>query len=124
MGIGDPGGISLQRKGDALANQDTCYAALRVLRQIILISGTLLKEDLHKKLQELVVPLCLKLQQQAQCSNWDVNSVSGQYGSGAPRCELYALLLALVLVPSPRWPAPLSCAVCVFSQGRRDQNIT
>ncbi|KAF5905385.1 proline-, glutamic acid- and leucine-rich protein 1-like, partial [Clarias magur] len=124
MGIGDPGGVSLQRKGDALANQDTCYAALRVLRQIILISGTLLKEDLHKKLQELVVPLCLKLQQQAQCSNWDVNSVSGQYGSGAPRCELYALLLALVLVPSPRWPAPLSCAVCVFSQGRRDQNIT
>lgn len=70
------------------------------------------------------MPLCLKLQQQAQCSNWDVNSVSGQYGSGAPRCELYALLLALVLVPCPRWPAPLSCAVCVFSQGRRDQNIT
>ncbi|KAI5609947.1 proline-, glutamic acid- and leucine-rich protein 1 [Silurus asotus] len=124
MGIGDPGGVSLQRKGDALANQDTCFAALRVLRQIILTSGTLLKEDLHKKLQELVVPLCARLQQQAQCSNWDVDSVSGQYGSAAPRCELYALLLALVLVPSPRWPAPLSCAVCVFSQGRRDRNIT
>lgn len=29
MGIGDPGGVSLQRKGDALANQDTCFAALR-----------------------------------------------------------------------------------------------
>ncbi|MCI4377417.1 hypothetical protein PGIGA_G00203360 [Pangasianodon gigas] len=124
LGIGDPGGVSLQRKGDALANQDTCFAALRVLRQIILTSGTLLKEDLHKKLQELVVPLCVRLQQQAHCSNWDVGSVSGQYGSAAPRCELYALLLALVLVPSPRWPAPLSCAVCVFSQGRRDRNIT
>ncbi|MCJ8731559.1 hypothetical protein PDJAM_G00200940 [Pangasius djambal] len=123
LGIGDPGGVSLQRKGDAIANQDTCFAALRVLRQIILTSGTLLKEDLHKKLQELVVPLCVRLQQQAQCSNWDVGSVSGQYGSAAPRCELYALLLALVLVPSPRWPAPLSCAVCVFSQGRRDRNI-
>ncbi|KAG7330198.1 hypothetical protein KOW79_006420 [Hemibagrus wyckioides] len=124
MGIVDPGGVSLQRKGDALANQDTCFAALRVLRQIILTSGTLLKEDLHKKLQELVVPLCVRLQQQAQCSNWDVGGVTGQYGSAAPRCELYALLLALVLVPSPRWPAPLSCAVCVFSQGRKDRNIT
>ncbi|XP_053485013.1 proline-, glutamic acid- and leucine-rich protein 1 [Ictalurus furcatus] len=124
MGIGDPGGVSLQRKGDALANQDTCFAALRVLRQIILTSGTLLKEDLHKKLQELVVPLCVKLQQQAQYSNWDVGSIGGQYGSASPRCELYALLLALVLVPSPRWPAPLSCAVRVFSQGRRDHNIT
>ncbi|KTF77403.1 hypothetical protein cypCar_00022587 [Cyprinus carpio] len=41
-------GISLQRKGDVLANQDTCVAALRALRQIILTSGTLLKEDLHK----------------------------------------------------------------------------
>lgn len=70
------------------------------------------------------MPLCVRLQQQAQCNNWDVGSVSGQYGSAAPRCELYALLLALVLVPSPRWPAPLSCAVCVFSQGRRDRNIT
>ncbi|KAF4089234.1 hypothetical protein AMELA_G00064150 [Ameiurus melas] len=77
-----------------------------------------------KKLQELVVPLCVKLQQQAQYSNWDVGSVGGQYGSAAPRCELYALLLALMLVPSPRWPAPLSCAVCVFSQGHRDHNIT
>ncbi|XP_017327497.1 proline-, glutamic acid- and leucine-rich protein 1 [Ictalurus punctatus] len=124
MGIGDPGGVSLQRKGDALANQDTCFAALRVLKQIVLTSGTLLKEDLHKKLQELVVPLCVKLQQQAQYSNWDVGSIGGQYGSASPRCELYALLLALVLVPSPRWPAPLSCAVCVFSQGRRDRNIT
>lgn len=79
---------------------------------------------LSQKLQELVVPLCLRLQQQAQCSNWDVGGVTGQYGSAAPRCELYALLLALVLVPSPRWPAPLSCAVCVFSQGRKDRNIT
>lgn len=70
------------------------------------------------------MPLCVKLQQQAQYSNWDVGSIGGQYGSASPRCELYALLLALVLVPSPRWPAPLSCAVCVFSQGRRDRNIT
>lgn len=29
MGIVDLGGVSLQRKGDALANQDTCFAALR-----------------------------------------------------------------------------------------------
>ncbi|KAI4892365.1 hypothetical protein NFI96_023300 [Prochilodus magdalenae] len=122
LGIGDQGGGSLQRKGDALANQDTCFAALRALRQIILTSGTLLKEDLHKRLQDLVVPLCVRLQQQAQCGS-DIGSVSGQYGSAPPRRELYRLLLALVVVPSPRWPPPLSCAVSVFSQGRRDRNI-
>ncbi|KAI2662755.1 Proline-, glutamic acid- and leucine-rich protein 1 [Labeo rohita] len=120
LGMGD--GISLQRKGDVLANQDTCVAALRALRQIILTSGTLLKEDLHKRIQDLVVPLCVRLQQQSHCVP-EVGAVSGQYGSPAPRRELYRLLLALVLVPSPRWPPPLSCAVSAFSHGRRDRNI-
>uniref|UniRef100_A0A8C2GFQ9 Proline-, glutamic acid- and leucine-rich protein 1 n=1 Tax=Cyprinus carpio TaxID=7962 RepID=A0A8C2GFQ9_CYPCA len=120
LGLGD--GISLQRKGDVLANQDTCVAALRALRQIILTSGTLLKEDLHKRIQDLVVPLCVRLQQQSHCV-LEVGAVSGQYGSPSPRRELYRLLLALVLVPSPRWPPPLSCAVSVFSHGRRDRNI-
>ncbi|XP_059365307.1 proline-, glutamic acid- and leucine-rich protein 1-like [Carassius carassius] len=115
-------GISLQRKGDVLANQDTCVAALRALRHIILTSGTLLKEDLHKRIQDLVVPLCVRLQQQSHCV-LDVGAVSGQYGSPTPRRELYRLLLALVLVPSPRWPPPLSCAVSAFSHGRRDHNI-
>ncbi|XP_072543825.1 proline-, glutamic acid- and leucine-rich protein 1 isoform X2 [Salminus brasiliensis] len=123
LGIGDSGVVSLQRKGDALANQDTCLAALRALRQIILTSGTLLKEDLHKRLQDLVVPLCVRLQQQAQCGS-EVGVASGQYGSAAPRRELYRLLLALVLVPSPCWPPPLSCAVSAFSQGRRDRHVT
>ncbi|XP_026122875.1 proline-, glutamic acid- and leucine-rich protein 1 isoform X1 [Carassius auratus] len=120
LGMGD--GISLQRKGDVLANQDTCVAALRALRQIILTSGTLLKEDLHKRIQDLVVPLCVRLQQQSHCL-LEVGAVSGQYGSPSPRRELYRLLLALVLVPSPRWPPPLSCAVSAFSHGRRDRNI-
>ncbi|XP_048039998.1 LOW QUALITY PROTEIN: proline-, glutamic acid- and leucine-rich protein 1 [Megalobrama amblycephala] len=115
-------GVSLQRKGDVLANQDTCVAALRALRQIILTSGTLLKEDLHKRIQDLVVPLCVRLQQQAHCV-LEVGAVSGQYGSPTPRRELYRLLLALVLVPSPRWPPSLSCAVSIFSHGRRDRNI-
>uniref|UniRef100_A0A8C1G6C6 Proline, glutamate and leucine rich protein 1 n=1 Tax=Cyprinus carpio TaxID=7962 RepID=A0A8C1G6C6_CYPCA len=105
LGLGD--GISLQRKGDVLANQDTCVAALRGERSIILTSGTLLKEDLHK---------------QSHCV-LEVGAISGQYGSPSPRRELYRLLLALVLVPSPHWPPPLSCAVSVFSHGRRDRNI-
>lgn len=53
----------------------------------------------------------------------EVGAVSGQYGSPTPRRELYRLLLALVLVPSPRWPPSLSCAVSIFSHGRRDRNI-
>lgn len=72
--ISDTVGPSLQRKGDIMANQDTCLTALRgmwlpqiffekdllkvkannlllffsALRQIILVSGTLLKDDIHK----------------------------------------------------------------------------
>lgn len=177
--MGDGSGLLLQRKGDALANQDTCVSALRgkrvsqrplsalgfcyydkcpvdehgydedcaiaALRQIILTNGTLLKEDIHKvcrtylvsvslvlylkpppfllqRLQDLVLPLCVRLQQQ-QCGS-DVGGASGQYGSAPPRRELYRLLLALVLAPSPRWPPPLSCAVSIFSHGRRDHSLS
>ncbi|XP_018588719.1 proline-, glutamic acid- and leucine-rich protein 1 [Scleropages formosus] len=121
-GMGDVTGVSIQRKGDALANQDTCVSALRALRQIILSCGTLLKEDIHKRLQDLVLPLCVRLQQQP-CGS-DVGTGSSQYGSAPPRRELYRLLLALVLTPPPRWPPPLPCAVSIFSHGRRDHSLT
>ncbi|TRY91146.1 hypothetical protein DNTS_014119 [Danionella cerebrum] len=77
-------GVSMQRKGDAVANQDTC--------------------------------------QQSHCVQ-ELGAIRGQYGSPSPRRELYRVLLALVLVPTPRWPPPLSCAVSTFSHGRRDRNI-
>lgn len=77
---------------------------------------------LCQRIQDLVVPLCVRLQQQAHCLQ-EVGAISGQYGSPSPRRELYRVLLALVLVPSPRWPPPLSCAVSIFSHGRRDRNI-
>ncbi|XP_056156022.1 proline-, glutamic acid- and leucine-rich protein 1 [Lampris incognitus] len=122
----DGGGSSLQRKGDLLTNQDTCLSALRALRQIILTSGTLLKEDIHKRLHDVVVPLCMRLQQQQSSTNGAFDSpgsVSGQYGGATPRQELFRLLLALVLVPSPRWPPPLSCAVSILSRGQRDRSL-
>uniref|UniRef100_A0AAY4C0B8 Modulator of non-genomic activity of estrogen receptor n=1 Tax=Denticeps clupeoides TaxID=299321 RepID=A0AAY4C0B8_9TELE len=116
LGIGETGGVSLQRKGDTIANQDTCLSALRGL-----FLGTLLKDELHKKLQDMVVPLCVRLQQQQAVG--EVGGISGQYGSAHPRRELYRLLLALLLVPSPRWPPPLACAVSIFSHGRRDRSL-
>ncbi|XP_054608410.1 proline-, glutamic acid- and leucine-rich protein 1 [Dunckerocampus dactyliophorus] len=125
--MADAVGPSLQRKGDTLANQDTCLSALRALRQIILTNGTLLKADLHKRLHEVVLPLCVRLQQQQQ-SNYSsafetAGGVSGQYGGALTRWELYRLLLALVLVPSPSWPQPLTCAVSILSKGRNDHNL-
>ncbi|XP_074518361.1 proline-, glutamic acid- and leucine-rich protein 1 [Halichoeres trimaculatus] len=124
--MADSVGPSLQRKGDQLANQDTCLSALRALRQIILNSGTLLKDDVHKRLHEVVLPLCVRLQQQqSSCSTSSESpgSASGQYSSALSRRELYRLLLALVLVPSPCWPPPLTCAVSILSSGRTDRNI-
>ncbi|XP_061525513.1 proline-, glutamic acid- and leucine-rich protein 1 [Phycodurus eques] len=124
--MADAVGPSLQRKGDPLANQDTCLSALRALRQIILTSGTLLKDDLHKRLHEVLLPLCVRLQQQQSSCNAASESaggVSGQYGGALTRRELYRLLLALVLVPSPSWPPPLTCAVSILSKGRTDRNL-
>ncbi|KAM3850466.1 proline-, glutamic acid- and leucine-rich protein 1 [Diretmus argenteus] len=120
-----PDPSSLQRKGDLLANQDTCLSALRALRHIILTSGTMLKDDIHKRLQDVVLPLCVRLQQQSSSSvsGDPAGGVSGQYSGAAPRRELYRLLLALVLVSSPRWPAPLPCAVSIFSRGRTDRSL-
>uniref|UniRef100_A0A4W5MDN7 Proline-, glutamic acid- and leucine-rich protein 1 n=1 Tax=Hucho hucho TaxID=62062 RepID=A0A4W5MDN7_9TELE len=122
LGMGNGGGASLQRKGDSLANQDTCVSALRALRQIILTSGTLLKEDVHKRLHDVVLPLCVRLQQQ-HGGDCGAVGVSGQYGSALPRRELYRLLLALVLVPPSRWPPPLTCTVSILSHGRRDRSL-
>ncbi|XP_077401450.1 proline-, glutamic acid- and leucine-rich protein 1 [Vanacampus margaritifer] len=124
--MADAVGPSLQRKGDILANQDTCLSALKALRQIILTSGTLLKDDLHKRLHEVLLPLCVRLQQQQSSCNGASESaggISGQYGGALTRRELYRLLLALVLVPSPSWPPPLTCAVSILSKGRADRNL-
>uniref|UniRef100_A0A3Q2PJM5 Proline, glutamate and leucine rich protein 1 n=1 Tax=Fundulus heteroclitus TaxID=8078 RepID=A0A3Q2PJM5_FUNHE len=124
--IADTVGPSLQRKGDPLSNQDTCLSALKVLRSIIQTSGTLLKDDIHKRLHEVVLPLCVRLQQQqsssiAACES--VGGISGQYSSALTRRELYRLLLALVLVPSPCWPPPLTCTVSILSNGRIDRSL-
>ncbi|TNN73642.1 Proline-, glutamic acid- and leucine-rich protein 1 [Liparis tanakae] len=124
--MADTAGPSLQRKGDQLANQDSCLWALRALRQILLTSGTLLKDDMHKRLHDVVLPLCVRLKQQQSSSSIlsdAAGCVSGQYSSALPRRELYRLLLALVLVPSPCWPPPLTCAVSILSNGRNDRNL-
>ncbi|XP_070710423.1 proline-, glutamic acid- and leucine-rich protein 1 [Pempheris klunzingeri] len=124
--IADTVGPSLQRKGDLLANQDTCLSALRAMRQIILTSGTLLKDDIHKRLHDVVLPLCVRLQQQQSSSSIScepAGGISGQYSSALTRRELYRTLLALVLVPSPCWPPPLTCAVSILSNGRSDRNL-
>ncbi|CAN9509765.1 unnamed protein product [Ophioblennius macclurei] len=123
--IADGMGPTLQRKGDPVANQDSCLSALRALRHIILTSGTLLKDDVHKRLHDVVLPLCVRLQQQQSSSAAmeTAGGVSGPYGSALSRRELYRLLLALVLVPSPSWPPPVSCATSILSKGRIDRNL-
>ncbi|XP_069776013.1 proline-, glutamic acid- and leucine-rich protein 1 [Narcine bancroftii] len=112
MDVTEGGTFQGQKKRDLCANSDACLAALKVCSEVILTSGSLLKEETHKRLHELTLPLLIRLQQ----------GTSGPSPYLRPDCrkELYRLLLFLLLVPSWRWPPPLHCAVRAFSQGQND----
>ncbi|XP_053861544.1 proline-, glutamic acid- and leucine-rich protein 1, partial [Malaclemys terrapin pileata] len=107
---------SLHRKQDPMANSDVCKAALQALSRAILLGGSLVKEETHRRLQELVVPLLLRLAQ------GDVPP-GGSYASPACRHQLYRLLLALLLAPAPACPPPLHCALRAFALGQRDPSL-
>ncbi|MGH0183559.1 UNVERIFIED_CONTAM: hypothetical protein FKN15_012373 [Acipenser sinensis] len=115
-------GTQLQRKQDAGANRDTALSAVTALSQIVLTSGTLLKEEIHKKLQELLIPLLVRLQQQGLMGG-PGGQLTSPYSSPPARRALYHLLLSLVLAPSPQRPPPLHCGVRLFSQGLGDPSV-
>ncbi|ERE69351.1 proline-, glutamic acid- and leucine-rich protein 1 [Cricetulus griseus] len=104
------------RKGDRNANSDVCAAALRGLSRTILMCGPLIKEETHRRLHDLVLPLVMSVQQ---------GEVLGgsPYNSSCCRRELYRLLLALLLSPSPRCPPPLACALKAFSLGQCEDSL-
>ncbi|XP_060111422.1 proline-, glutamic acid- and leucine-rich protein 1 [Heteronotia binoei] len=113
--LGSPG-PSAHRKHDPWANSDVCLAALQGLSRIVLLSGSLLKEQAHKRLQELVIPLLIRLSQ--------ADPLPGSpYSRAGCRQELYRLLLALVLSPAPSCPPPLHCALGLLRQGRADASL-
>ncbi|EDM05001.1 proline, glutamic acid and leucine rich protein 1 [Rattus norvegicus] len=105
-----------QRKGDRNANSDVCAAALRGLSRTILMCGPLVKEETHRRLHDLVLPLVMSVQQGEVLG-------SSPYNSSCCRLELYRLLLALLLAPSPRCPPPLSCALKAFSLGQWEDSL-
>ncbi|XP_067412191.1 proline-, glutamic acid- and leucine-rich protein 1 isoform X2 [Emydura macquarii macquarii] len=107
---------SLHRKQDPMANSDVCKAALQALSRAILMGGSLIKEETHRRLQELVVPLLLRLGQGEV-------PAGGPYASPACRHQLYRLLLALLLAPAPACPPPLHCALRAFTLGQRDPSL-
>ncbi|XP_041094359.1 proline-, glutamic acid- and leucine-rich protein 1-like [Polyodon spathula] len=115
-------GMQLQRKHDAGANQDTALSAVTALSHIVLTSGTLLKEEIHKKLQELLIPLLVRLQQEGFMRGLG-GQLTSPYSSPPARQALYHLLLSLVLAPSPQHPPPLHCGVRLFSQGLGDPSV-
>ncbi|MBW02287.1 Proline-, glutamic acid- and leucine-rich protein 1, partial [Eschrichtius robustus] len=104
------------RKGDSNANSDVCAAALRGLTRTILMCGPLIKEETHRRLHDLVLPLVMGVQQGEVLGN-------SPYTSSRCRRELYRLLLALLLAPSPRCPPPLACALQAFSLGQREDSL-
>lgn len=69
-----------------------------------------------QRLHDLVLPLVMSVQQGEVLG-------SSPYTSSHCRRELYRLLLALLLAPSPRYPPPLACALQAFSLGQREDNL-
>ncbi|XP_069502688.1 proline-, glutamic acid- and leucine-rich protein 1 [Ambystoma mexicanum] len=108
--------LQSHRKQDANANSDVCCGALRVLGRAILLSGSLIKEETHKRLHELVVPLLIRLQQ-------SMGPMTSPYSCAECRKELYHLLLCLLIAPNPRLQPPLHCAIRLFSLGQAEKNI-
>ncbi|KAJ6654916.1 hypothetical protein lerEdw1_006387 [Lerista edwardsae] len=118
----------LHRKHDPQANSSVCLAALQGKRgplgalsllglsRAVLLTGSLMKEQAHKRLQELTIPLLLRLGQTEPLPG-------SPYTSPACRRELYRLLLALVVAPSPACPPPLHCALRLLTQGRLDPSL-
>ncbi|OCT90526.1 hypothetical protein XELAEV_18019141mg [Xenopus laevis] len=104
------------RKRDNTANVELCAAALKGLCCVILHCGSVIKEDVHRRLQELSIPLLLRLQQGSD--QW-----LGPYISSDCRKELYRLLLCLTLTPNPKLPAPLHCAIRIFRGGTTEESL-
>jgi hypothetical protein len=71
---------------------------------------------LFQRLHDLVLPLVMGVQQGEVLG-------SSPYNSSCCRRELYRLLLALLLAPSPRFPPPLACALQAFSFGQREDSL-
>lgn len=69
-----------------------------------------------QRLHDLVLPLVMSVQQGEVLG-------SSPYNSSCCRLELYRLLLALLLAPSPRCPPPLSCALKAFSLGQWEDSL-
>lgn len=69
-----------------------------------------------QRLHDLVLPLVVGVQQGEVLG-------SSPYTSSRCRRELYRLLLALLLAPSPRCPPPLTCALQAFSLGQREDSL-
>lgn len=69
-----------------------------------------------QRLHDLVLPLVMGVQQGEILG-------SSPYTSSRCRRELYRLLLALLLAPSPRCPPPLACALQAFSLGQREDSL-
>ncbi|XP_015283360.1 PREDICTED: proline-, glutamic acid- and leucine-rich protein 1 [Gekko japonicus] len=108
-------GPSAHRKHDPWANSDVCLAALQgTLGGDAFLTSSL--SDTRQRLQELVIPLLIRLGQAEPLPG-------SPYARASCRRELYRLLLALVLAPAPSCPPPLHCALRLLSQGRTDAHL-
>ncbi|XP_070537818.1 proline-, glutamic acid- and leucine-rich protein 1-like isoform X2 [Ptychodera flava] len=117
QGVFDVAGqLTGQQKINPLANHQVTCAALTALTSYLQVQGTALKPSVHRDIHSIIVPLLLTVQQNP--ANPPI-----PYSCHKSRQWLYRLLLACLLVPHPRWPPPLQCAVKIFSVGLQDRSL-
>nr|CAB3264775.1 proline-, glutamic acid- and leucine-rich protein 1 [Phallusia mammillata] len=108
--------VSFSRIVDSSANSQVCIASLKVLRICIYSNGSMLPSFVHKSLQKHVILLLMDIMRAK-------NIIPYTHCAGC-RKELYHLLLALTVVPSPEYPAPLQLALTIIRHGSaRDSDM-
>ncbi|XP_013388589.1 proline-, glutamic acid- and leucine-rich protein 1-like [Lingula anatina] len=107
-------GVSTRKVLDHSANADVCLSALAALRHLLVAVGSLLKVQRIRDIQEIALPLALRVQ-----AFTDQGS-PGPYSDPECRRELYHVIQCLFLIPASKCPPPTHCVIRLFTGGQND----
>ncbi|XP_013414242.1 proline-, glutamic acid- and leucine-rich protein 1-like [Lingula anatina] len=107
-------GVSTHKALDHLANSDVCLSALAAFRHLLVVAGSLLKVQRIRDIQEITLPLALRVQA------FTDQGPPGPYSDPECRRELYHVIQCLFLIPASKCPPPSHCVIRLFTGGQND----